>query len=407
MSTDNHITQDNWSDLRQFRELPNVDFERLHAYRLGRIRAELKKSGAAMCIIHSPVSLRYTIDYDCYQLFQSHQPQAYVFVSLEGPTTLFGAYIDSPCIDKLGKGRPITVFDGGDELNKFASLFAQDVEDYLIEIGSDNRTVAIEYINPSITQALEKKGLEVIDGVNITEQARVIKSADEIECIKWSIAVAELGIVQIKKVLKPGVTETQLWGLLNYTNLANHGGWHDGRMLASGDRINPWYQEATQRVIQDGDLVGLDTDMVGPYGYFADVSRTFHCGPSKPTKRQKQLYRLAVDEIEYNMKLMRPGLGFKEFQQLAYPVPEEFQQNAYTCICHAVGMCDEYPQVDPVFRGENNYDGTFEAGMVICIESYMGAVGERDGVKLEQQILITDNGYELLTNYPYEEELLN
>lgn len=406
MNTDSIVTNDNWSDLRQFRELPNIDFDRLHAYRLARIRAELKKSGASMCVIHSPVSLRYTVDYDCYQLFQAHIPQAYIFVSLEGPTTLFGAYIESPNIDKMGEARPISVFDGGNELTKFASIFAQDVDDYLIEIGTDNRTVAVEYINPSVTQALERKGLEVIDGVNITEQARVIKSADEIECIKWSIAVAELGITQMKNSLKPGVTEAQLWGLLNYTNLANHGGWHDGRMLASGDRINPWYQEATQRVIQDGDLVGLDTDMVGPYGYFADISRTFHCGPSKPTKRQKQLYRLAFEEVEYNLKLMRAGLGFREFQKIAYPVAEEFQQNAYTCICHAVGMADEYPKVDPVFRNENAYDGEFQSGMVICIESYMGAVGERDGVKLEQQILIQDDGYELLTTYPYE-ELLN
>jgi len=347
MSLDKHISHDNWSDLRQFRDLPEIDFKRLHAYRLARIRNELKKSGAAMCILHNPVSLRYAVDYDCYQLFQARIPQAYVFISDQGPTTLFGAYSDLPTIDKIGRARPISVFDGGDQLEEYAAQFANDVADYLIEIGSSNRRVAIEYVNPTIIQALEKKGLEVIDGINISEQARVIKSADEIECIKWSIAVAELGIAQLQKALKPGVTETQLWGLINYTNLANHGGWHDGRMLASGDRINPWYQEATQRKIQDGDLVGLDTDMVGPYGYFADVSRTFHCGPSKPSKRQKQLYRLAYDEIHYNLNLMRAGLSFGEFQQQAYAVEEEFQENAYVCVLHAVGMCDEYPQIKP------------------------------------------------------------
>lgn len=407
MSIDNLITNDNWSDLRQFRDLPNIDFERLHTYRLTNIRAELKKSGAALCILHSPISLRYAVDYDCYALFQAHIPQAYLFVSLEGPTTLFGAYADAPNIDKIGRAQPISVFDGGNQLDEYAQVFSKDVVDYLSEIGNSNRRVAIEYINPSVTQALEKQGLEVIDGVNITERARVIKSVDEIECIKWSIAVAEHGIKQLKKSLKPGVTEAQMWGLLNYTNLANHGNWHDGRMLASGDRINPWYQEATQRVIQDGDLVGFDTDMVGPYGYFADISRTFHCGPSKPTKRQKQLYRLAYEEIEFNLKLIHSGLSFREFQKQAYPVPQEFQQNAYTCVLHAVGMCDEYPQVNHVFRGPNPYDGEFKAGMVICMESYMGAVGERDGVKLEQQILITDDGYDLLTTYPFEEQLLD
>ena len=127
------------------------------------------------------------------------------------------------------------------------------------------------------------RGLEVIDGVLISEPARVIKSPDEINCIRWAVAVAEHGIARLKQALRPGVSEVKLWGLLNYTNLANNGDWHEGRMLASGPRINPWLQEASPREVQSGDLVGLDTDMVGPRGYFADVSRTFLCGPARPT----------------------------------------------------------------------------------------------------------------------------
>ena len=73
---------------------------------------------------------------------------------------------------------------------------------------------------------------------------------------------------------------------------------------------------------------------------------------------------------------------------------------------HGVGMCDEYPQIKHLHRMVTPYDGMLEAGMVICVESYMGAVGERDGVKLEQQVLITEDGYEMLTTYPYCERLL-
>ena len=69
-------------------------------------------------------------------------------------------------------------------------------------------------------------------------------------------------------------------------------------------------------------------------------------------------------------------------------------------------MCDEYPRINPVFRGPNPYEGQLEAGMVLCLESYMGAVGEGDGVKLEQQVLITEAGCELLSTYPLEPELL-
>ena len=86
---------------------------------------------------------------------------------------------------------------------------------------------------------------------------------------------------------------------------------------------------------------------------------------------------------------------------------EECRENAYPVIMHAVGMCDEYPMVKPWFKGENPYDCELQAGMVVCIESYMGPKGERDGVKLEQQVLITDDGYEPLTQYPFEESLLD
>jgi Xaa-Pro aminopeptidase len=111
-------------------------------------------------------------------------------------------------------------------------------------------------------------------------------------------------------------------------------------MLASGPRINPWLQEASQRRIESGDLVGFDTDMVGPLGYFCDISRTFHCGPAKPSQRQKQIYRLAFEEIQHNLKLVRPGIGFREIQDASFPIPENCQDNAYPCIIHGVGMCD-------------------------------------------------------------------
>ncbi len=406
-SPDQMVMADDWSNLARFKTPPEIDQDRLRAYRLGRIKQGLKRQDAALCLLTNPISMRYAVDYTSYMQFQSHIPTSYAVVPQDGPVIMYNAYGVPGGADEVRQGRALAHFDGGDELADQARLLADDIVNYLNEIGTDNRRVALEYVNPSLTQALLQRGIEVSDGVMISEDARVIKSEDEMACIRWAVAVAELGISKMKEALRPGVTELQLWGLLNYTNLANAGAWHDGRMLASGERINPWLQEASDRVIQSGDMVGFDTDMIGPNGYFADVSRTFHCGPAKPTKRQKQLYRTAVEEIEHNLKLIKPGISFTELQRRAWPIPEEFQQNAYPCIVHGVGMCDEYPKIDPIHRRVNVYDGTVEAGMVLCIESYIGAVGERDGVKLEQQVLVTDEGYELLSHYPFEEALLD
>lgn len=404
---DSLVFNDDWSDLRRYRPLPEIDTDRMLAYRLERIRNELRGVDAAMCVLVSPISLRYAIDCSAYALFQSHVPTSYLFVPQEGPVVIHSVYGSPGMADEVRAGRPIAFFDAGDNLPDSAADLARDVSTYLSEIGTDNRRVAIEYVNPSITRALMRRGLEVTDGVAIVERARLIKSPEEIQCMKWSIAVAELGLEKMTEALRPGVTELQLWGLLNYTNLANNGNWHDGRMLASGPRTNPWLQEATQRPIENGDLVAVDTDMIGPWGYCADVSRTFHCGPARPTRRQKEIYRLAVDEIEHNLQLIKPGLALSEFRRHSYVPPEEFHEGAYPCIIHGVGLCDEYPRVDPVFRGVAHYDDTLQPGMVICVESFMGATGEREGVKLEQQVLITEDGYELLSNYPLEESLLS
>ena len=401
------ILADDWSDLAQHRQPEPVDDNRLHRWRLARLREQLEKTGTAMCLLVSPVSLRYAVNYRDYPLFQSHMPQTYAFLSVEGPTVIHGAMSGSSWADEVRPGRPISFFDGAERLANYAALLADDAVSYLSEIGTDNRRVALEYVNPSLTRAFADRGLEVIDGVLISEPARVIKSPDEINCIRWAVAVAEHGIARLKQAIQPGVSELKLWGLLNYTNMANNGDWHEGRMLASGPRINPWLQEASPRRVESGDLVGLDTDMVGPRGYFADVSRTFLCGPAQATARQRELYRLAWEEISHNLALICPGISLSEFQKRAYVPAEEFQQNAYPCVIHGVGMSDEYPQVKPAFRGENPYDGVIEKDMVICVESYMGAPGERDGVKLEQQILVTESGYELLSTFPLEAELLD
>ena len=404
---DSLITHDTWSELHHFQPKPAIDFKRLHAYRHERLREQMRKLDVSLCVIVNPISLRYALDYQNYALFQSHIPATYVFFPVEGPIVLHNGFDSGVTVDEIRPGHPINFFEGGDSLSRFAPLVADDIVGFLEEIGHKGGKVAVEYVNPSLTQAVMDKGLSVIDGVLITEMARVIKSPDEVACMQWAVNVAEYGVGKMRESLVPGISELQLWGLLNYTNLANHGGWHEGHMLASGPRINPWLQSATQRRVESGDLVGFDTDMVGPYGYFADLSRTFHCGPAKPTPRQKYLYQIAKEEVDYNLALVKPGISFSEFQAKAFPVPEEFHQNAYTVVIHGVGMCDEYPAIRPRFRGEVHYDGNLEAGMVICVESYMGAVGERDGVKLEQQVLVTENGYELMTRFPYEESLLS
>ena len=153
----------------------------------------------------------------------------------------------------------------------------------------------------------------------------------------------------------------------------------------------------------DGDLVAFDTDMIGPFGFCADISRTWICGDARPDDEQRRLYEAAYTEVHENLRMVRAGAAFSELTTRGYKQSAEFIQNRYPCLAHGVGMSDEYPVI--FYREDfptNGYDGELQANSVLCIESYVGADAGRNGVKLEQQVLVTETGYELLSEYPLE-----
>ena len=217
--------------------------------------------------------------------------------------------------------------------------------------------------------------------------------------MRRAVHACQTAIDEMRAAFVPGITEMKLWSVLFAGNLARYGEWIETRLLSSGPRTNPWYHEASSRVVQDGDLMGFDTDMIGAYGACVDMSRTWLCGDGKPKPEQQHIYDLAREQIERNMDLHRPGVTFRDVTEKSwYPAAEDY--NSYTVLSHGVGLCDEYPSIYSRERWDSaGYDGVIQAGMVMSVESYVGAIGGAEGVKLEQQVLITENGPELLTDY--------
>lgn len=161
-------------------------------------------------------------------------------------------------------------------------------------------------------------------------------------------------------------------------------------------------------MIEQGDLVGFDTDLIGPDGYLADVSRTFLCGSGPASSEQRRLYGLAYEQVQHNLELLRPGLSFREYAERSWVLPDEFVANRYVCLVHGAGMCDEYPLVPlPQDFDANGYDGVFEENMVLCVESYIGAEHGSEGVKLEEQILLTASGPERMSTFPFDDRLMS
>ena len=383
-----------------------IDFDKLRSYRLDRVKKELEKNNLEACILFDPVNVRYALDTLNMSVYNMHNLTRYCFVPVNGPVILYEYF---NC-EKLSEGlnlideiRPAITWDyfsNGDQSEAQLKKWINEVKD-LSNSYFKSKKIAIDVLNgPAVTE-LNKEGIKVVDAKLILEQARVIKSSEEIKCMRSAIDVAEMGIVKMREQLKPGMTENELWSILHQTNIENYGEWIECRILSSGERTNPWMQECSNKIIQDGEIVSFDTDMVGPYGYCADISRAFVVG-NKFNDEQRKLYSMAVEQIDYNSRLIKDGLSFKEFTEKSWVLPEDYYPNRYSVMVHGIGLCDEWPAIRyPTDGGERS--GTFQKNMTITVESYIGKVGGKEGVKLEQQYLIGENGLELMSHHPLED----
>jgi Xaa-Pro dipeptidase len=396
--------------LADCRPVPRVDIQALKHYRLERIRAELVRSDIPMCLLSNPLSLRYATDTRRFSMFQSRVPVMYTAIVVDGPVVVYGglARDDATVGDddiECRQGRALSVFNGGLDFSGEVALLMRDMNSLLRERGIMERRIAIENLSPLVAAALINDGFEVFDAQVLIERARLIKSAEEIECMRWSIAACELGISNVASALVSGVRETELLAVLNYANIVNGGEWADSRQLVAGQGTNPPLQEASGRIVNAGDLVSFDTDMIGPFGYCADISRTLLCGPGSPTRTQKDLYARAHEHLQVNQALLHPGVSFADVVAKAFRHPAGYHQ--LDTVVHGIGMCDEYPMVYlPGKPAAVVPDGVIESGMVLCVEAYAGKIGGREGVKLEEQVLILDEGIEVLTQYPFEDSML-
>jgi len=403
ISPDTKIKQ-NFITKKRLRE-DEINFDDLRSYRLDRVKKELEKNNLEACILFDPVNVRYALDSVNMSVYNMHNLTRYCFVPVNGPTILyeyFNCEILSNHLNLIDEIRPAITWDyfsNGDQANIQLKKWINEIRE-LSKNYFKSKRIAIDVINGPAVSELNKAGIEVVDAKLIMEQARVIKSAEEIKCMKAALEVAEIGVAKMREELKPGMTEDELWSILHKTNIAYGGEWIECRILSSGERTNPWMQESSNKVMQNGEIVAFDTDMVGPYGYCADISRTYVVG-HKFNDEQKKLYFMAMDQIDHNSRLIKPGMSFKEFVEKSWVLPEAYYGNRYSCMVHGIGLCDEWPQIKyPNDGGEQG--GSFEKNMTITLESYIGEVGGKEGVKLEQQYLVGLNGLELMSHHPLE-----
>lgn len=387
--------------------IPASTLETARRYRLGRLREKMRGLNCSALLLYDPVNIRYAFDCSNMSIWTMHNPSRYALILADGPAIMFEfegcEHVNDGLagIDEVRTSKSFLFFTAGNLVEERMKAWADEIAEIVRSHCPEGR-IAVDRLEPAPAAELLRRGFTLLDGQELPERARSIKSPDEIELMRWTIRVCEAGMARMYEVSEPGRTEREIWAELHFENARSGGEWLETKLLTAGARTNPWYQECSDYVIQRGEMISFDTDMIGPYGYCADLSRSWTCGHVAMLPKQKELYAAARAQIEHNLSIIRPGMTFREFNEKSWQIPEKYQPYRYTLAVHGTGMADEWPGIllHPDF--DPGFEGIIEENMVLNVESLI-AEASCESIKLETQALVTSKGAERLDTFPWED----
>ena len=384
---------------------------RIQIYRVDRIRKMLVEAESPAIVLFDPVNIRYATGTRNMQVWTMHNICRYAVVFASGEMVLFELNSSAQVArEQMADVRPSLMTDFmavGNRAPEMGRRWADSMISLLREKGVAANKLAIDRADLTLVLESQRQSLQLMEGQSIMEQARAIKSLDEIDALRASLQTCEQSVAAMRDRLQPGMRETDALALLLEASIRRGGEYPETRLLTSGPRTNPWFQETSDRIIENGDLLAFDTDLIGPQGYYNDISRSWVVGDKPPTDTQRRLYQLAYAQLEHNSELLKVGTGFLEYSDKSYQLPEECVPNRYADVAHGCGLGVEYPFI--WYREDEEwgaYDGMFEENMVVCVECYVGELGGHEGVKLEQPVWLSAEGPVVLSEYPFELDYL-
>ena len=395
---------------------PNL--EKMREFRWRRLTKALVDRDVGGLLLFDPLNIRYATDTTNMQLWNSHNPFRAVLLCADGHMVIW-EYKEAPflvtfnpLVKEIRSGASFFYMASGDRTAADATSFAGQVEEVMRAHAGANRRLAVDKIMVAGLRALERIGFEVLEGEEITERTRAIKGPDEILAMRCAhhaceSAIAEMEAFTRENVPKGGVSEDDIWAELHKGNIRRGGEWIETRLLASGPRTNPWFQECGPRIVQPEEIVAFDTDLIGSYGICIDISRSWWVGETRPSNAMISAMNHGIDHIRDHQARLKPGVTIRELCFGGHRLEDQYWKQKYSCKMHGVGLCDEWPFVP---YADAWVDGAFEValepGMVLCTEALVSPEGGTFSIKLEDQVLITETGCENLTKYPFDPRLV-
>ena len=394
------------------------DLHAMRAYRHQRLVNGVVARGYGGVLLFDPLNIRYATDSTNMQLWNTHNAFRACLVCADGYMVVWdykqAMFLSkfNPLVREQRTGADLFYFDRGDKLDPAADRFANEVRTVIADHGGGNMRLGVDKVMLHGLRALEAVGFTVIPGEELTEKARSIKGPDEILAMRCAVHACETAVAEMERAARAGVpggamSEDDIWAVLHAENIRRGGEWIETRLLASGPRTNPWFQECGPRNVQKNEIVAFDTDLIGAYGICVDISRTWWIGDHAPRPDMIAAMQIGREHIAQNMAMLKPGVMIPELVAGCHQLPDTMQKLKYGCMMHGVGLCDEWPLVAyPDSAVDGAFDYALEPGMCLCVEALISPEGGDFSIKLEDQVLITETGFENLTNYPFDPMLM-
>ena len=400
-----------WPCAKRTQRLPDMT-DSLAWARQQRLRGIMREQQVPVMLICDGINILYACGAQNMTVFNTRTPARYLLLFADGPCILFDYFGCThlsnglPAIDLTLEAEGLDHISSGGDPVASSRRMARTVAGLVMDNLGTRGLLGIDALPFQAVDALRAEGFYLCDANNAIDRAKAIKLPAEISVMREAIQKVDAAVAAMLTELRPGQTENEIWSRYWQPMMATGGQYVVTRLLQSGPRTFPYFQECSDRTVQAGDLVCLDTDAIGYQGYAVDYSRTFLCGGGRPTPAQHQLYALAKAQLEQNAGLLYPHRSFEEIARKAWSIPPQHRESRYYAIGHGLGMSGDFPNIPHAVAGQAYpLNAALEPGMVVCLESYIGSAEHRQGVKLENQYLITEDGVELMSNFALDEHL--
>jgi Xaa-Pro aminopeptidase len=387
-----------------------INFARLHGYRLARVRAALAGSGMGALLCFDQHNIRYTTStvigewardkLTRYSLLTGNgEPYIWDFGSAARHHRLYAPWLreDHCRAGLLGMRGAV-----GSDLTLFQDA-AKEIKAILDDEGMGDMPLGVDVAEPPMLFELQRLGVEVRDGQQTMLQAREVKNADELTLLNMAAAMVDGVYQDIAEALKPGIRESEIVALATKRLYEMGSDCVEAINSISGERCSPHPHNFTDRLIRPGDQAFFDV-IQSFIGYRTCYYRTFSVG--RATSAQRSAYRKAREWMDKAIGMLKPGVttdkiaaAFPKAQEIGFASEmEAFGLN----FCHGLGLgLHERPIISRLTSVREPIE--LKVGMVFAVETYCPAADGISAARIEEEVILTPKGAQVITLYPAEE----